>query len=158
MATYAIGDLQGCYHTFRQLLKEINFDATKDKLWLAGDLVNRGTGSLEVLRFVADLGSRSKQVLGNHDFHLLATAAGVRKLRNSDTLAPVLHAPDAPELMQWLSEQPLLVHNKELGYVMTHAGIPPIWHLKQAKSLAKEVEKYLTSKHQKEFFKKYFWQ
>lgn len=140
MATYAIGDLQGCYKSFRQLLNEINFNAQRDTLWLVGDLVNRGTGSLDVLRYVADLGDASQSVLGNHDFHLLAVAAGVRKLRGSDTLDELLNAPDAPELLSWLRQQPLLHHDAELGYVMTHAGIPPIWKLSKAKALAGEVE------------------
>ncbi len=140
MATYAMGDLQGCYKSFKQLLVEINFNPKCDTLWLAGDLVNRGTGSLEVLRYLADLGDASKQVLGNHDFHLLAVAAGVRKLRGSDTLDELLNAPDADELLSWLRQQPLLHHDADLGYVMTHAGIPPIWKLSKAKALAAEVE------------------
>lgn len=140
MATYAIGDLQGCYKSFRQLLSEINFNAQRDNLWLVGDLVNRGRGSLDVLRYVADLGEASQSVLGNHDFHLLAVAAGVRKLRGSDTLDELLNAPDAPELLSWLRQQPLLHHDEHLGYVMTHAGIPPIWKLSKAKALAAEVE------------------
>lgn len=156
MSTYAIGDLQGCYKSFKQLLKEINFQPGRDRLWLAGDLVNRGTGSLNVLRYVADLGVNSIQVLGNHDFHLLAVAAGARKLRSGDTLADILAAPDAKQLLRWLAQQPLLHHDKELGYVMTHAGIPPIWHLKQAKKLAHKVEQRLTTKHKKEFLQHVF--
>lgn len=140
MATYAIGDIQGCYKSFKQLLGEINFNTKRDSLWLAGDLVNRGKGSLDVLRYVADLGQASQSVLGNHDFHLLAVAAGVRKQRGSDTLDALLNAPDAADLLNWLRQQPLLHHDERLGYVMTHAGIPPIWKLSKAKALAAEVE------------------
>jgi len=156
MATYALGDIQGCYKSFKRLLEEINFKTKRDTLWLAGDLVNRGKGSLDVLRFVADLGESSKQVLGNHDFHLLAAAEGLRKLRNSDTLEQVIKAPDAKELLDWLSQQPLLYYDKKLGYVMTHAGIPPIWKLKKAQALAAEIEKPLRSKYRHDFLKKLF--
>ena len=156
MAVYAIGDIQGCYKSFKKLLEEINFKAKRDTLWLAGDLVNRGTGSLDVLRFVADLGESSKQVLGNHDFHLLAAAEGQRKLRNSDTLEQVIQAPDAKELLNWLSQQPLLHYDKKLGYVMTHAGIPPIWKLKKAQELAAEIEKPLRSNKRADFLKNLF--
>lgn len=156
MATYAIGDIQGCYKSLKLLLKEIAFNPKQDSLWLAGDLVNRGSGSLDVLRYVADLGDRSKQVLGNHDFHLLAAAQGLRKLRPSDTLKPIIQAPDAKQLLTWLSQQPLLHHDQELGYVMVHAGIPPIWKLKKAKALAAEVENQLQSKQQHEFLKNVF--
>ncbi len=156
MATYAIGDIQGCYKSFKLLLKEIAFNPKKDSLWLAGDLVNRGSGSLKVLRYAADLGDRSIQVLGNHDFHLLAAAQGLRKLRRSDTLEQIIKAPDAKQLLTWLSQQPLIHHDKKLGYVMVHAGIPPIWKLKEAKALAAEVEKELRSNHQHKFLSNIF--
>lgn len=156
MATYAIGDIQGCYKSLKALLKEINFKPKQDTLWLAGDLVNRGSGSVDVLRFLADLGANSKQVLGNHDFHLLAAAEGLRKLRNSDTLEQVIKAPDAKELLDWLSQQPLLHYDKKLGYVMTHAGIPPIWELKKAQKLAAEIEKQLRTKNRAEFLQNLF--
>ena len=156
MATYAIGDIQGCYKSFKRLLEEIKFKPRHDTLWLAGDLVNRGSGSLDVLRYVAGLGEASTQVLGNHDFHLLAAAEGLRKLRQSDTLEPVINAPDGKELLNWLSQQPLLHHDADLGYVMTHAGIPPIWKLKKAQSLASEIEKQLRSNNKYDFLKNLF--
>lgn len=150
MATYAIGDIQGCYQEFRQLLALINFQPSRDCLWLAGDLVNRGEGSLEVLRYVADLGSSAKVVLGNHDFHLLAVACGLRKTKRSDTLDAILAAKDAPELLAWLGRQPLLHHDPELQFVMTHAGIPPLWNLAQAKAMAAEVELEMRSSRQQQ--------
>ena len=156
MATYAIGDIQGCYRSFKQLLEEIKFKPSQDTLWLAGDLVNRGNGSLDVLRYVADLGESSKQVLGNHDFHLLAAAEGIRNVRNSDTLEQVINAPDAKELLDWLSQQPLLYQDENLGFVMTHAGIPPIWNLSKAQGLATEVETQLRSNHRQYFLTNLF--
>lgn len=156
MATYAIGDIQGCYKSFKQLLEEIKFKPSQDTLWLAGDLVNRGSGSLDVLRYVADLGESSKQVLGNHDFHLLAAAEGIRKLRNSDTLEQIIRAPDANELLDWLSLQPLLYQDENLGFVMAHAGIPPIWSLAKAKLLAAEVEQQLSLTPRHAFLSKVF--
>lgn len=156
MATYAIGDIQGCYSEFRQLLSLINFQPTRDRLWLAGDLVNRGEGSLEVLRFVADLGSSVQVILGNHDFHLLAVACGLRKTKRSDTLDKLLSAKDAPELLAWLGRQPLLHHDPQLNFVMTHAGIPPLWNLAQAKAMAAEVELEMRSSRQKKLLEHLF--
>jgi len=156
MATYAIGDIQGCYREFRQLLEKINFQPARDQLWLAGDLVNRGDGSLEVLRYVVELGRSVKVVLGNHDFHLLAVACGLRKTKRSDTLDKLLKAKDAPDLLAWLGEQPLLYHDPELNFVMTHAGIPPIWNLAKAKAVAAEVELEMRSSRQKKLLENLF--
>ncbi|WP_188750885.1 symmetrical bis(5'-nucleosyl)-tetraphosphatase [Marinobacterium zhoushanense] len=152
MATYAVGDIQGCYDEFITLLDKIGFN-DDDQLWIAGDLVNRGPKSLEVLRFVKRLGSRARCVLGNHDLHLLAIHHGTASGKRKDTLTPVLEAEDRDELMHWLQQQPLLVDDKELGYVMTHAGIPPHWSLKLAKSLAHEVEQVLRSTLANEYFR-----
>jgi len=141
MATYVIGDLQGCYLEFMQLLEQIGFGST-DRLWLTGDLINRGPRSLDTLRQVQQLGNQVTTVLGNHDLHLLALSIGVsRKIH--PTLEPILQAPDRDELLHWLRQQPLLHDDKALGYVMTHAGIPHIWSLKQARELAAELEQVL---------------
>ena len=132
MATYAVGDLQGCLTPLDHLLERVAFDPAIDRLWLVGDLVNRGPQSLECLRRIRDLGSAAVTVLGNHDLHLLATAAGIRQPRPRDTLSPILESPDGPELLEWLAGQPLLHHDPELGWTMVHAGIPPQWDLQTA--------------------------
>lgn len=152
MATYAIGDIQGCYDDLLRLLDKIGF-SDADRLWLAGDLVNRGPRSLEVLRFIKSLGNRAHSVLGNHDLHLLAVYHGTATGKRKDTLTPILEAPDRDELMHWLQRQPLLVDSQALGYVMTHAGIPPIWTLKQAKACAAEVEQVLRGALAGEYFR-----
>jgi len=138
MAIYAVGDIQGCHAELVRLLDEIRFDETADKLWLVGDLVNRGPGSLEVLRLVKSLGKSAITVLGNHDLHLLAVAEGVAELHRTDTLDEVLKAPDRDELLHWLRNQRLL-HAQD-GYVLVHAGLLPQWDVAQAESLAREVE------------------
>ncbi|HEX5513846.1 MAG TPA: symmetrical bis(5'-nucleosyl)-tetraphosphatase [Gammaproteobacteria bacterium] len=143
MAVYAIGDIQGCGESLRRLLERIRFEPTRDQLWLTGDLVNRGPDSLWVLRYVRDLGERAITVLGNHDLHMLAVWAGHTSPRGSDTIAEALEAPDADELMHWLRVQPLLHHDPSLGYLMTHAGIPPAWDLATAKRCATELETVL---------------
>ncbi len=143
MAIYAVGDIQGCYAEFRQLLELMRFDPARDRLWLVGDLVNRGPGSLEVLRFVKSLGEAAITVLGNHDLHLLAVAEGVAELHRTDTLDEVLNAPDRDELLAWLRCQRLL--HAEGGYVLVHAGLLPQWSVDQAMSLAREVERELCS-------------
>src|SRR5690349_15077104 len=101
MATYAIGDVHGCYETLQRLLHRIQFDRNQDRLWLVGDLVNRGPRSLDVLRWAANLDGRMVAVLGNHDVHLLARAAGVSAAKRRDTLTEVLEAPDKDDLLAW---------------------------------------------------------
>ena len=138
MATYAIGDLQGCFKTLERLLDSLAFNPAKDRLWFVGDLVNRGPGSLDCLRFVRSLGDRAVTVLGNHDLHLLAVAEGFGKVGAHDTLQPVLDAPDRDELLHWLRQQKML--HVEGRYVMVHAGLLPEWDLRLAQQLAAEVE------------------
>jgi len=139
MATYAIGDLQGCYDSLQRLLDKIKFDQSKDTLWFAGDLVNRGPDSLSTLRFVKSLGDSAVSVLGNHDLHLLAIAHGVKKT-NSKDMKRILKADDREELLHWVSYRPLLHHDAELGYTIAHAGIYPLWTIEQAQKYAFELE------------------
>ncbi len=151
MATYAIGDIQGCFDELQQLLLQLKFDQSSDRLWFCGDLVNRGPKSLETLRFVKGLGDRAVTVLGNHDLHLLAKAEGFGKQLKQDTLDEILNAPDRGELMHWLRHQPLLHHDRDLGYSMVHAGLPPQWDLAMALSCARELENKLRSDDYREF-------
>ncbi len=143
MATYAIGDVQGCMRALDALLERIAFDATRDRLWFTGDLVNRGPDSLAVLRFVMGLGGRAVTVLGNHDLHLLAVAAKVRAPRPQDSLAEVLRSPERESLLAWLRQRPLLHHDERLGFTLIHAGLLPSWDLALARTLAREVETLL---------------
>ncbi|NLQ17606.1 symmetrical bis(5'-nucleosyl)-tetraphosphatase [Marinomonas sp. M1K-6] len=152
MATYAIGDLQGCLSPLVQLLEQIQYHPEHDTLWFAGDLINRGTESLETLRFIKSLGDRVKIVLGNHDLHLLAVSHGFGKLKRGDTLAEILTARDRDELMDWLRKQPLYHYDESLNTVMTHAGIPPCWDLHKTQTLANEVENILQSDRVDDFF------
>ena len=152
MATYAIGDIQGCFQPFLQLLEKIQFDENHDTLWLTGDLVNRGPQSLEVLRYVYALPARHQVVLGNHDLHLLAVACGTRHLHDGDTLTDILTAPDKNDLLDWLRHRPMLVADDKLNCVMTHAGLAPAWTLAKAKLLAKEVETVLQADNWQDFF------
>jgi len=139
MPTYAIGDIQGCYDPLCRLLEKIKFDESVDRLWFAGDLINRGPKSLDTLRFVRELGDSAVTVLGNHDIHLLALHYGVRKRKDKDsTLFQILDAPDAEELIEWLQSNPLVhIDNK---YVLVHAGIHPHWSLETLQTLKTEVE------------------
>ncbi len=142
MATYAIGDIQGCYDQMRRLLDRIAFDPARDCLWLVGDLVNRGPQSAAVVRFVSGLGERAITVLGNHDLALLVVAAGMKRAHASDTFGDILNAPDRDELLDWLRRQKLF-HSGE-GYAMVHAGLLPQWTVAQAAVLGREVEAALT--------------
>lgn len=142
MATYAIGDVQGCYEALQRLMQHIRFDPTADRLWFVGDLVNRGPDSLAVLRFIHSLGSSAQVVLGNHDLFLLAVAEKVVDLRPKDTINDVLNSEDCYKLLQWLKHQPLHVH--EPPYFMVHAGLLPQWTIGEAALLAREVQIALT--------------
>lgn len=147
MATYAIGDIQGCYHALRNLLQQIAFMPGRDRLWLVGDLINRGSGTLEVLRLLAGYDAQYPStiiaVLGNHDLHALTVAEGLKTPHRDDTLQPLLDAPDKEQLLEWLRQRPLL-HSEE-GYLMVHAGLLPQWTVAEAMHLAAEVEQVLRS-------------
>jgi bis(5'-nucleosyl)-tetraphosphatase (symmetrical) len=135
---YVIGDIQGCMDSLTALLRRIEFRTERDRLWLVGDLVNRGPRSLDVLRWVKAQGDAVVAVLGNHDIHLLARAAGVDKPRPRDTLDDVLAAPDSAELIDWLRHRPLAWRERDL--LLVHAGLLPDWPIDQAEELAREVE------------------
>ncbi len=138
MATYAIGDVQGCFRTLHRLLERIRYDPGKDRLWFVGDIVNRGPQSLEVLRWVRAQGERATAVIGNHDLHLLGRAFGTREAKRSDTFEAVLAAPDREDLIEWLRRRPLL--HRDGRFVLVHAGLLPAWTLDEALGLAREVE------------------
>ncbi len=149
MATYAIGDVQGCFEELQALLDLLGFDRRSDRLWFVGDLVNRGPASLAALRFVRDLGESTVSVLGNHDLHLLAVAHGLVKAREDDTLKEVLAAPDRDELLDWLRRLPMI--HVDGSYVLVHAGLLPQWNAGTAKALAGEVEAELRGGRYREF-------
>jgi len=149
MATYAIGDVQGCIGALHRLLDAFGFDRARDRLWFVGDLVNRGPDSLATLRLVKNLGDRAVTVLGNHDFHLLAVAAGHAKRHRGDTLDAVLGAPDREELLAWLRQQPIVHVQGE--WAMVHAGLLPQWNIAKAQILAREVEAALRGEDWREF-------
>lgn len=140
MAVYAVGDLQGCLEPLQCLLEHVHFDPARDRLWLVGDLVNRGPQSLETLRFLYSIRHSLTCVLGNHDLHLLAASRNVERLKKGDTLREILDAPDCADLLHWVRQQKLLHHDAERNLVMVHAGIPPQWSLKKALKCAAEVE------------------
>lgn len=142
MPTYVVGDLQGCAQSFDALLETVAFDPRNDRVWLVGDLVNRGPDSLATLRRVIALGSAATVVLGNHDLHLLAVSAGVRKAGRSDTLDAVLAAPDATTLLDWLRRRPM-AHRSRVGMrdvLMVHAGVLPGWSADDTMRHAGELE------------------
>ena len=138
---YLVGDLQGCCQPLARLLQTIDFSPSRDHLYVLGDLVNRGPDSLGVLRQLAALGNAATCLLGNHDLHLLAVAHGVRRPHRSDTLAPILEAPDCQNWLSWLREQRLAVY--EHGWLMVHAGVVPQWDAAQTVAVAAEVEAML---------------
>lgn len=140
MSVYAVGDLQGCLQPLQCLLKDVAFDPAKDRLWLVGDLVNRGPQSLATLRFLYAMRDSLICVLGNHDLHLLAVAHNRERLKKADTLQEILDAPDRDELLNWLRQQPLLHYDAERDTLLVHAGIPPQWTLSKALKRAAEVQ------------------
>lgn len=154
MATYAIGDIQGCFNSLRQLLNRISFTPAVDTLWLVGDVVNRGPDSLATLRYIKNLGNSVRPVLGNHDLFLLAASEGIVALRPKDTIHDVLAANDHHELVNWLRHRPL--HHREDGFLMVHAGLLPQWTVDEAVKYAREVETVLTGSDYRSFLQQLF--
>ncbi len=153
MATYAIGDVQGCYDELKALLVQISFNTDRDQLWFCGDLVNRGPKSLETLRFIKSLESNAVSVLGNHDLHLLATAFNHKKSNRKDTFDELLQAEDSLQLLNWLRQQLMVHHDRENNITMLHAGIHPNWSISETLELAGEVEHILQSDQHVDFYK-----
>jgi len=153
MADYVVGDIQGCYDSLRKLLDHIQFSWNKDRLWLAGDLINRGPESLKVLNYLYNKRHHVHLVLGNHDLHFLAVHAGVTEPRPKDTLQPILNAANCQKLVRWLRQQPLAIDIKKHKAFLSHAGVYPLWSRKDALQRAAEVEACLRSSTRKKFFK-----
>lgn len=151
MASYAIGDIQGCYHAFQALLERIGFDEKSDRLWLVGDLVNRGSGSLEVLRWCYAHQDSLTVVLGNHDLHALVVAEGIVAAHKGDTLDALLAAHDSDALLSWLRHQHLIY--QEDNHLMVHAGLLPQWTAEQALGYGAEVESVLHGENYLNFLK-----
>ena len=154
MATYVIGDVQGCYDELCRLLQKLRFDPANDRAWFTGDLVNRGPHSLKVLRLVRGLGARAVTVLGNHDLHLVS-AALTGSVRRKDTFQDVLEAPDRDPLICWLRRQPLL--HEGAGIIMVHAGLPPQWSLRQARTYCAEAQRLISDRRGEVFLKQHMY-
>ncbi len=152
MATYAIGDVQGCHEPLQRLLERLRFDPAQDRVIFLGDLVNRGPQSVEVLRFVRSLGNSAVSLLGNHDLHLLALAARGEKAGRKDTLQGLLDAPDRDELLGWLSRCPLAHEDPETGVLAVHAGVAPQWTRAKALALAQEAGAVIAGAKAGEFY------
>ena len=138
---YVIGDVQGCFEALKALLKEIQFDAERDFIWFAGDLVARGENSIAALRFIKKLAEQgaAAAVLGNHDLTLLAYARGIKPVKEKDNVRDVIDAIDSDDLIDWLRKQPMCLFPNEQT-ILTHAGIPNIWSAEKTAQLAQEVE------------------
>lgn len=156
MATYAIGDIQGCYEEFSRLLDAIDFRSDRDRLWLLGDLVNRGPDNVSVVRRVMEIGEAAITVLGNHDLHFLAVHRGGHTPNRSDTFHDLLAWKKADEASDWLRHRLMMYRDKSLGYVMAHAGIPHLWTLKKAGQLAGEVEAVIRGGECERFFREMY--
>jgi bis(5'-nucleosyl)-tetraphosphatase (symmetrical) len=140
---YLVGDVQGCLEPLEQLMAEVQFSPSRDRLVLLGDLVNRGPNSLGVLRLVRGLDNAAQALLGNHDLHLLAVAHGARKLKKGDTFADVLDAPDRDAWIDWLRQRPLALVCG--GWLCVHAGVAPVWTAAQTLRIAGELHELLRS-------------
>jgi bis(5'-nucleosyl)-tetraphosphatase (symmetrical) len=154
VSTYVVGDIQGCLQPLKCLLRQVAFNPDRDMLWSVGDIVNRGPRCLKTLRFLYAMRDNLRMVLGNHDLHLLAVAAGVRQASASDTFTRILKAKDREPLLNWLLHRPLIHHQHDATLV--HAGIPPQWTLAQAMGYAREVEDALRSPDCVEFLRQMY--
>jgi len=151
MTIYFVGDIQGCYSELSLLLNQINFRKTKDQLWVAGDMVARGTESLETIRFLMSLGQSAKVVLGNHDLHLLATYYNIKKVKEKDHLTALLNAPDIEKMIDWIASQPLIQKLPNENVYMSHAGLTPQWSIKTATKQAEKAHQLIRSKDRKKW-------
>jgi bis(5'-nucleosyl)-tetraphosphatase (symmetrical) len=154
MGGWAIGDIQGCYDSLQELLGKIDFDPCTDRLWLAGDLVNRGEKSLEVLEYLYGIKEHIHIVLGNHDLALIAAYYGLKK--SNPTIDPILRSPRAKELVGWLRRQKFLHVDYQLGYCMAHAGISPEFDLGMAMEYSRRIEEKLQGEDAAVWLKKMF--
>ena len=145
MSNYAVGDIQGCYGEFRDLLGKINFDPNKDKLWLVGDLINRGPNSLETLDYIFNIKESCNIVLGNHDLHLISVSENLREIQELDTLDEILKSKNLYKYIDWLKSLPFIYQEivkttkGEINFFMSHAGIPPHWSLNKASLISEEL-------------------
>ena len=153
MATYAIGDIQGCYQSFVKLLKLIEFNPLHDQLWLAGDMINRGPDSLKVMTFILEHQSSIKCVLGNHDLHFLAVANECKRINPKDTFSDILESETLEDIKTYLSQRPLALADENKEWLMAHAGVYPTWSLKKTLKLSKEVCNVLRSSEATHFYK-----
>ena len=151
-----VGDIHGCYKAFRKILKKSKFKASRDQLWLTGDLVNRGPKSADVVRHVMDLGDRANVVLGNHDLHLLAIAAGVSKPKRNDNSHQLLDACDSQQMIDWLTNRPMALFNKKHDFLLVHACAHKNWSTADTLKYAREIETVLKSDKRVEFLKHMF--
>lgn len=152
MTDYAIGDIQGCHDRLQAVLAKVDFSPSRDCLWVAGDLINRGPASLETLRFLEGLGDATRIVLGNHDLHLLAVVLGGHRTRKKDTLAEILDAPDLDRLVAWLRQQNLCLYDGDRDLFMAHAGLPHIWSVDLALACGREVEAVIRGPEARAYF------
>ena len=149
MATWAIGDVHGCFRTLEALVDRLDLDIGRDRLWMVGDLVNRGPSSLQVLRWARaqddEMGDRFQVVLGNHDLHLIARQLGIARARSGDTLEAALSATDGPDLVDWLRRRPF-IHSARIGdtdFVLVHAGLLPGWSRRDALEAGERLQRQL---------------
>ncbi len=145
MATYFIGDIQGCFDELQAILAKVDFSPSRDELWVVGDMVARGDKSLETLRYIRSLEDAAKVVLGNHDLHLFALHHKLKRISPKDKLGALLNAPDIQQLVDWLRNQPLIRQHPTQKLVMSHAGVPPLWDIETAQKQADEVSEVLKS-------------
>lgn len=145
MATYIIGDVQGCYDELMQLLEKLHFHEHSDRLWFAGDVINRGPASLAVLRFLSQLPAHHQIVLGNHDLYFLSVVRGGLSLKKGDTLAELYQAKDRDELTAWLIRQPLALYDSDFNTLVIHAGVLPSWTREMTLAFAQEASLCLQS-------------
>ena len=154
MTDYAVGDLQGCFDPLLKLLDKINFSWSKDRLWVCGDVVNRGPQSLNTLRYLYEHRDSVRLVLGNHDLHMLAVANGATRLKSKDTFHSIVENQENRDLIDWLYQQPLAYYESKINVCMVHAGIPMFWTLADTLKYAEEISSLLRdSKSRQTFFK-----
>lgn len=78
---YVMSDIHGCYDKYIRMLEEIKF-SDNDKLYILGDLCDRGSQNVAVLQDVMKR-KNVQCVLGNHDMFLLKYLKNKKDINNT---------------------------------------------------------------------------
>ena len=125
--TYVVSDIHGQYDLFNKLLKEISFNS-KDKMYILGDILDKGNKSLELVDFIR----KNKNmicILGNHEYEFLKYYDRIMKEYNGNSIG-VLEKLQSYfdddykltwDIVDYIDSLPGYIETKE--FIGVHAGL-----------------------------------